>query len=159
MGADHQHRSATVDQVLDRFRAVGGRVTSARRAIVTVVLSGDTHQHLTADEIGRRVQTEHPDLALSTVYRSLDALTELGVLEHMHVGHGPAVYHLVEEAHLHLLCTVCGTVLEVEPAALDPFAADILERTGFRMDRLHSAIAGTCADCSGNDAVTIAEHR
>ena len=89
--------SSDVERVLARFRAGGGRVTSARREIVSVVLGGSTHEHLTADEIGRRVQLRHPEMALSTVYRSLDALADLGVLEHVHMGHGPAVYHLIDE--------------------------------------------------------------
>jgi len=72
------HTHSDVDTVLEKFRANGGRVTTARREIVSVVLGGTEHEHLTADEIGRRIQDEHPEIALSTVYRSLDALAEAG---------------------------------------------------------------------------------
>lgn len=144
----HTRVGGDVDAVLQKFRANGGRVTTARREIVSVVLGGTAHEHLTADEIGRRIQADHPEIALSTVYRSLEALTGLGVLEHVHMGHGPSVYHLVEDAHVHLLCIRCGAVGEIDPTALDPLAAEVERRTGFVMEPLHSAITGTCAQCA-----------
>ena len=101
-----------------------------------------------ADEIGRRIQDEHPEIALSTVYRSLDALAELGVLEHVHMGHGPAVYHLTHERHVHLVCRGCGVVLELTDDALTDVAAEIERTTGFVIEPSHFAINGRCADCA-----------
>jgi len=142
------HTHSDVDTVLEKFRANGGRVTTARREIVSVVLGGTEHEHLTADEIGRRIQDEHPEIALSTVYRSLDALAELGVLEHVHMGHGPAVYHLTHERHVHLVCRGCGVVLELTDDALTDVAAEIERTTGFVIEPSHFAINGRCADCA-----------
>lgn len=142
------HSHSDVDTVLEKFRANGGRVTTARREIVAVVLGGTEHEHLTADEIGRRIQDEHPEIALSTVYRSLDALAELGVLEHVHMGHGPAVYHLTHERHVHLVCRGCGAVLELPDDALVDLTAQIEGSTGFVIEPSHFAINGRCADCA-----------
>ena len=142
----HRH-TASVDDVLDKFRSNGGRITAARREIVAVLLGGTAHEHLTADEIGRRVQRHHPEIALSTVYRSLEALADLGVLEHVHMGHGPAVYHLVDERHLHLVCKRCGVVIEVDDSALDALAAELQRRTGFAIEPRHFAINGLCRTC------------
>lgn len=142
------HSHSDVDTVLEKFRANGGRVTTARREIVSVVLGGTEHEHLTADEIGRRIQDEHPEIALSTVYRSLDALAELGVLEHVHMGHGPAVYHLTHERHVHLVCRGCGVVLELTDDTLTDVAAEIERTTGFVIEPSHFAINGRCADCA-----------
>lgn len=78
---------------------------------------------------------------------SLDVLAELGVLEHVHMGHGPAVYHLTHERHVHLVCRGCGVVLELTD--------DVHRR---RRDRTHDRIRhraqpllqinGRCADCA-----------
>ena len=126
--------------------------------VAVVVFSTTTHREpppmpndlptLTADEIGRRIQDEHPEIALSTVYRSLDALAELGVLEHVHMGHGPAVYHLTHERHVHLVCRGCGVVLELTDDALTDVAAEIERTTGFVIEPSHFAINGRCAACA-----------
>ena len=54
-----------------------------------------------------KIQQQHPEVHLSTVYRTLDSLEKLGIVEHTHVGHGPAVYH-VGVTHQHLVCEECG---------------------------------------------------
>lgn len=139
--------TAAVDAVLAKFRLNGGRVTSARRAIVSTLLGGDVHEHLTADEVAHRIQRTSPEIAVSTVYRSLEALESLGVLEHLHVGHGPTVYHLVDESHLHLICKQCGTVTEMDDTTLQALGDEIHRRHGFAIEPRHFAINGLCVNC------------
>ncbi|MEI2653910.1 MAG: transcriptional repressor [Microthrixaceae bacterium] len=76
------------------------------------------------------------------------ALAELGVLEHVHMGHGPAVYHLTHERHVHLVCRGCGVVLELTDDALTDVAAEIERTTGFVIEPSHFAINGRCAACA-----------
>lgn len=137
-----------MDDVLARLRAAGGRATPARRAIVEVLVGGDDHQHLTADEVAARVQEVLPDVALSTVYRSMEALEALGFVEHLHLGHGPTVYHLADEHHLHLVCEGCGAVTEVPDSTLDAIGAEIRRRHRFRIEPRHFALSGRCAGCA-----------
>ena len=138
-----------VDDVLAGIRAAGGRATPARRAIVEVLVGGSRHQHLTADEVARQVQGVLPDVALSTVYRSMEALEELGFVEHLHLGHGPAVYHLADEQHLHLVCESCGAVTELPESTLDAIGEEIRNRHGFRIEPRHFALSGSCEGCAG----------
>ena len=133
--------------MLAGIRAAGGRATPARRAIVEVLVGGRGHQHLTADEVARRVQEVLPDVALSTVYRSMEALEELGFVEHLHLGHGPAVYHLADEPHLHLLCEGCGGVTELPASTLDAIGGEIRRRHAFQIEPRHFALAGRCEGC------------
>ena len=137
-----------VDDVLDGIRAAGGRATPARRAIVEVLVGGSRHQHLTPDEVARRVQGVLPDVALSTVYRSMEALEELGFVEHLHIGHGPAVYHLADEQHLHLVCESCGAVTELPESTLDAIGEEIRKRHRFRIEPRHFALSGLCERCA-----------
>ncbi len=134
--------------MLAKFRANGGRITSARRAIVTTLLGGQGHHHLTADEVVRDIQRTDPEIAVSTVYRSLEALEQLGVVEHIHVGHGPTVYHLADERHLHLVCKSCGTVIEMPDSTLSALGREIRRRHGFTIEPRHFAINGLCESCS-----------
>ena len=137
-----------VDDVLAGIRAAGGRATPARRAIVEVLVGGTRHQHFTADEVAQRVQAVLPDVAISTVYRSMEALEELGFVEHLHIGHGPAVYHLADEQHLHLVCEVCGAITELPESTLDAIGAEIRRRHKFHIEPRHFALSGRCQQCA-----------
>ena len=98
------------DRIFSQLRARGGRITAARRALVTALLEADAH--VTADDLATLVQAAHPEVHRSTIYRTLDALEQLGIVDHVHLGHGRAVYHLADDPHNHLVCEVCGAVVE-----------------------------------------------
>src|SRR5205085_9583757 len=100
--------------ILDRLRASGGRITSTRRALVNALFEHGGHP--TAEDLAAMVQARHPDVAQSTIYRILDDLEHLGEVQHTHLGHGPAVYHLAEAAHPHLVGEDCGLVQELDRA-------------------------------------------
>ncbi len=134
-----------VDTILARLAANGGRRTASRQAIVEAVLQSGSH--LTADEIARRVQKRFPSVNISTVYRTLDALEELGVVDHVHLGHGRAIYHLADDAHQHLVCERCESVEELPSAKLRGFLSMLDREFGFDVDRGHFAIVGLCRSC------------
>jgi len=134
-------------RILDRLRERGGRVTTPRRAIVTELLGAGGH--VTADELASAVQAKHPDVHLSTIYRCLDTLQELGVIDHVHLGHGRAVYHLADETHQHLMCEVCGTVTEVPDAVFADLGARLLSEYDFSIRSRHFAVLGRCQSCQG----------
>jgi Fur family ferric uptake transcriptional regulator len=82
------------------------------------------------------------------VYRTLETLSELGVVQHVHVGHGTTTYHLAgAEPHLHAQCGRCGTVLDLPGRLLDDVAAQLLAEHGFALDPSHVALSGVCARC------------
>jgi Fe2+ or Zn2+ uptake regulation protein len=136
-----------LDAILALIRERGGRVTIPRRAIVSALLAASP-AHTTADELADKVQADHPDIHRSTVYRTLETLTELGVVDHVHLGHGPAVFHLTDDPHHHLICGRCGTVVEVPSSMLASLRRRIAERYGFELDAKHFALAGRCAACA-----------
>ena len=144
MGA---HAMERMDEILDLLRTDGGRVTPARRAVVQILL--DTHDHISAEDIAARVQRDLPDVAPSTVYRTLDVLERLGQVEHVHLGHGPSMYHLSERVHVHLMCRSCGRVIELPETYLDGLAAKLAAEHGFALEPRHFALLGRCADCGG----------
>ena len=134
-----------LEHLLELVRANGGRVTTSRRAILTALL--ETGPHVTADELAAYVQRRHPDVHLSTIYRTLDTLTGLGVLDHVHLGHGRAVFHMADEAHQHLVCARCGRVVEAPEEVFRDVARRIQHEYGFSLDLGHFALSGRCRAC------------
>jgi len=122
-------------------------LTTPRRVIATAFL--DAGGHITVEELTETVQLIHPEIAMSTVYRTMEALEEQGAVEHLHLGHGPAVYHLTDEGHHHLVCQRCGLVVEVPDVRLAAFSEQIREEFGFRIEARHFALPGMCEECAG----------
>ena len=134
-----------LEEILDMLRARGGRITTPRRAIITALLRSGGH--ITADELTDQIQADYPDVHLSTIYRCLDTLQELGIVDHVHLGHGRAIFHLADEAHQHLMCDVCSTVIEVPDALFADLAERLQADYGFAIRPRHFALLGRCADC------------
>jgi Fe2+ or Zn2+ uptake regulation protein len=128
------------------IREQGERVTTARRALVTALVQA--RGHVTADDLAALVQKAQPDVHLSTIYRSLDALERIGVVDHVHLGHGRAVYHLSDEPHQHLVCEVCGAVVEVPDATFADLGSTLRRRYGFTIRPNHFAVLGRCRACA-----------
>ena len=128
------------------IRDHGGRVTTARRALVTALVHA--RGHVTAEDLAALVQKAQPDVHLSTIYRSLDALERIGVVDHVHLGHGRAVYHLADEPHQHLVCEVCGAVVEVPDATFAELSDTLRQRYGFTIRPNHFAVLGRCRACA-----------
>lgn len=135
------------EEILASLQAGGARVTSARRAVLRALVEAD--QHVTADDIAAAVQEHLPDVHRSTIYRTLEALEELGVVDHVHLGHGRAVYHLADDRHQHLVCESCGTVVEVPDTLFEPLRKRALDGYGFTIQPHHFAVLGRCGPCAG----------
>jgi Fe2+ or Zn2+ uptake regulation protein len=147
----HDDIDERVHDTLDALRARGGRLTTGRRAIVHALMTVNDH-HVTAEDIAEIVQSSHPDVHLSTVYRTLDSLEQLGIVDRVTLGQGGAVYHLVDHAHHHLVCDMCGSVVEVPREILDALARRLSSRYGFAVSPSHIAIPGRCRDCLTRNA-------
>jgi Fur family ferric uptake transcriptional regulator len=133
------------------LKARGMRLTPQRVRILDAVRALD---HATPDGLAAAVGRDGgPALSLSTIYRNLDALEEVGMVSHTHLDHRSPTYHLSEHAdHLHLVCLTCGLVIESTLATADPFVGNLLTRHGFVADVKHMAIHGWCAACSAGAA-------
>ncbi|MDP9006720.1 MAG: transcriptional repressor [Actinomycetota bacterium] len=134
-----------LEKALELLRARGGRVTSARRAVLSALL--DHEEHASAEALAEVVHASHPDVHLSTVYRTLDAFEQLGVVTHVHLGHGRAVYHLTDEIHHHAVCDRCGSVVQLPLALFAQLHDRLRDDFGFEVDAHHFALAGRCASC------------
>jgi len=139
---------ALLHAVAHRFRLRGERMTRPRRAVLTVLARDGGH--LSADAIYTGVAALDPAVHRASVYRTLEALSELGIVQHLHGTHGGAAYHLIGTpgAHVHGQCGACGVVVDLPADLLDDVAARVATEAGFLLDPTHVALSGTCAACT-----------
>jgi Fur family ferric uptake transcriptional regulator len=124
----------------------GLRMTPQRQLILDAVVS--MRGHISADQVYQHVVRVFPDVNISTVYRTLEVLEELGWVRHTHFHAGVAQYQRTDEApHHHMVCSRCGTDAELDLDLLEPLAAELERRYGFEADLAHSAIVGVCSTC------------
>jgi Fur family ferric uptake transcriptional regulator len=134
---------------MERIRESGGRITQSRRMVVEKILASGDH-HVTAPELIEAMREVDPEFHESTVYRVLERLTDLHVVEPVQVHSGPTIFHLTDKAHTHhhLLCTECGSVTQTEGALLDDVAHQVARHHGFVMQVDSPAtLPGRCAAC------------
>jgi Fur family ferric uptake transcriptional regulator len=138
-----------VTQVLQRIHDSGGRLTTTTRVIVSLL--AEPGRHLTAEDLIGEIDRATPGVAASTVYRVLQRLEDLGLLEHVHCGGSAAFYHLVEHGHAHLVCTSCGEITDLShdaAEALRRFEHATRTVQGFVVDAHHAALLGRCERCA-----------
>ncbi|WP_328827556.1 Fur family transcriptional regulator [Streptomyces ureilyticus] len=132
------------------LRQRGYRLTPQRQLVLEAV---DSLEHATPDDILVEVRKTASGVNISTVYRTLELLEELGLVSHAHLGHGAPTYHLADRHHhLHLVCRDCRNVIEADVSVAADFTAQLRESFGFDTDMKHFAIFGRCEDCTGKSA-------
>jgi len=128
------------------LRARGYRLTPQRQLVLEAV---DKLEHSTPDDILAEVRRTAGGVNISTVYRTLELLEELGLVSHAHLGHGAPTYHLADRHHhIHLVCRDCTEVIEADLSVAEGFTARLRETFGFETDMRHFAIFGRCGKCS-----------
>jgi Fur family ferric uptake transcriptional regulator len=128
-----------------QLRERGYRLTPQRQLVLEAVRELG---HSTPDEIAAAVKAKAPAVNLSTVYRTLELLAELGLVTHTHLGHGPPTYHSADaDDHVHLVCHRCGEVIPVDSAVVIPLAGTLRADHAFEMDMSHCVVHGVCAGC------------
>ena len=109
--------------------------------------------HATPDEVLTQVRSVADGVNISTVYRTLELLEELGLVRHAHLGSGSPTWHPADHAaHLHLVCHTCGSVTEADLELADGLRGKSSCRPCVPTDMEHFAIYGTCASCADLNA-------
>lgn len=135
-----------IESTKDQIRARGFRVTPQRMAIMYILQQAGSH--LTPTEIAERMNQTLPGVNDATVYRTLNFLSEQGFILPAHIGGGQLVYEIAGHDHHHLICRVCGRSHEIDHELLIDLYKEFEERTGFRIDNVHTTFFGLCPDCA-----------
>lgn len=136
----------TPEQAADALRAHGCRVTQPRLAVLRALLEhGGT---IDATRLTELAQVHEPGIHEATVYRTVKVLTEVGIANHVHAGHGPSLVRLAGNEQLVAICRDCGAISSVPAAAVDALVDDVESSTGFVLEPGHFALEGVCATCA-----------
>jgi Fur family transcriptional regulator, ferric uptake regulator len=142
----HDHPSSSGDWQAT-LRSKGYRLTPQRELVLSAV---DRLGHATPDEILGAVREESQAVNISTVYRTLELLEELGLVRHAHITDRAPTYHsAAAPEHVHLVCRECKSITEVSPEVVAPLIATLRAEHGFVTDVGHLTIFGTCERCAG----------
>jgi len=123
------------------------RLTKQRAAVMRALNDGS---HLSAETILDRVRSELPGVSLGTIYRTLDILREIGLVQAFSFGGSAARYEATLEKHHHLLCQQCRALTNVPADGVSQIAREIAERAGYREVDFALTITGVCTNCSKN---------
>lgn len=124
----------------------GYRLTESRRAVVEIVAA--SARALTPLEVFDLARVAHPDLGLVTVYRTLEKLEELHLIQRVHQPGGCQAFLAAGQGHQHLLlCQKCGRAVLFEGDDLEPLFAAIARKTGYVIQEHWLQLFGLCQDC------------
>jgi Fur family transcriptional regulator, ferric uptake regulator len=137
----------SVEDVVNALRETGHRVSTPARLVIEGLFAADGP--VSAERLAEGAATGGPALELTSVYRNLERLESLGVVSHVHVGHGAGLYALARGSDReYLVCERCGRVTGVEPAALDEVRETVRRVFGYHARFRHFPIHGHCAECA-----------
>jgi Fur family ferric uptake transcriptional regulator len=139
--------AATMHAALGALRAHGMRVSTARRIVLEALFAAD--EPVTADAIARGLDGRLPPSDVASVYRNLDTLARLGLVEHLHAGHGPGLWFLaVRGGGVWTACERCGRHERLAGDGAARLRALVREATGLDASFGHFALVGTCERCA-----------
>ena len=128
------------------LRAKGYRLTPQRQLVLESV---GALGHGTPEEIVTAVRRTASGVNISTVYRTLELLEELGLVQHTHLGHGAPTYSVAgDDDHVHLVCRDCAEVEEASATLIANVVTRLAKEKGFSVDVGHFAVFGRCRNCT-----------
>ena len=140
---------ASAESLLDRMQARGLRMTHQRRLLAELLESAD--EHLDAEEVYRRARSRDPEIHRATIYRTLNTLKKLGLVDELDLMHVKGDRHYYEirprTLHIHLVCMACGDVEEPGGRFWEEIKAKVQRETGFQPDVVRVEIGGRCKNC------------
>jgi Fur family ferric uptake transcriptional regulator len=139
-------RAPSLGAALGALRARGMRVSLARRQVLEILF--EENGPVTADALAGRI----PGSDVASVHRNLSVLEEVGLVRHVHLGHGAGRYVLAETSTEYIVCDGCGDHHAVAPARLDDVRSLIEHEFGFSARFTHFPIVGLCANCKEHHA-------
>jgi Fur family transcriptional regulator, ferric uptake regulator len=126
------------------LRARGLRLTAQRQLVLEAVYQLG---HATPEQVHHAVTEVAAGVNITTIYRTLELLEELELVKHAHLGHGAPAYRPADDDHIHVVCHVCGSVIDAPDDLVDALVERLHDENGFTLDRSHFTVFGRCASC------------
>jgi len=144
-----RHRTLPSDGLLERMKASGVRLTGQRKILADLLENAE--EHLDAESVYQRAKAKDATIHRATVYRTLNKLKKLGLVDELDLMHVSGERHYYEirpsTLHIHLVCTACKRVDEPDEAFWDDLKRRVENENGFRPEVVRVEMAGLCAAC------------
>lgn len=134
-----------------------GLKVTRQRLVVLEAIASCPEEHLTAEEIFALVKGNCPDIGLATVYRTIQLLNELHLIDRINFDDGFVRYEIgtvsdseQKHRHHHLICLKCGKVISFRDDLLEELEGKIADTTGFSVVNHEVKLYGFCKECGGN---------
>jgi Fur family ferric uptake transcriptional regulator len=137
--------AATPTAAVGALRARGLRVSAARRLVLEALYTSEGP--VSAEDIAGGLHGQLPPSDLGSVYRNLDTLETVGLVQHVHMGHGPGLYALAGRHRAWAVCESCGCCVTLDEATAEHVRQAVQSATGFDARFSHFPIVGVCATC------------
>lgn len=144
-----RHRACAAEQIFDQYLQSTHRRRTQERMMV-LSCSESMKGHFTAEDVANQLQAGHNNVALATVYSTLDLLTHCGILTARHFDSGVTYYEKASTPHMHLVCTVCGKIRDLRDASIDAIVAN-RRFSSFTPTRYAMTVYGLCGACAKAD--------
>jgi Fur family transcriptional regulator, ferric uptake regulator len=146
-------RRPLIEEFRAYLRAHNLPVTPQRVAVAEVLLLRD--RHFSAEEIGQELEKEGVTVGTATIYRTLEVLVRSGLVVERDFGEGFRRFESARDMpqHEHVLCTVCGRVVEFQDERLERMTTLIAESKGYARQRHRLVIYGVCDTCRSGRTV------
>ena len=129
------------------------RVTEPRRAVAQLV--ADQLGHFSAADLIAEANARRLDVGRATIFRTLDVLADLDLVERIDLPSGEHAYVACEPSHHHhVVCSRCGRSQDIDDAGLRAVVRDVARRTGYRIDEHRLELFGLCPECQGAEPAT-----
>ncbi len=137
-------QSATLLRQLDH---AGYRLTGPRRTIVEMIASGD--ERFTSAQLWSSVQQAAPSVGRATVFRTLDLLTALGILQRVHLDDAGCHSYVLcgRSHHHHIVCSNCNKVQDFAQSEVESLLTKLGNKYGFKVEGHQIEVYGRCKDC------------
>jgi Fur family ferric uptake transcriptional regulator len=137
---------ASVTSALGALRAGGHRISAARRLVLEALFAADGPA--SADRLAGGLGGRLPGSDLASLYRNLETLAEAGIVEHLHVPHGPGLFVLTGRAEAWAACEACGRIEALDRKAAARLREAVRGATGFEAGLAHFPLVGVCPACA-----------
>ena len=133
-------------EIVSAFETAGYRLTGPRRALAALIASHGGH--FTAEDLLGESRRRRLGVTRATIFRSLDVLADLGVVERLDLPSGEHAFVTCEPAHHHhVVCSACGRTTGVADPGIERMAEAIGRETGYRIDAHRLELFGLCPAC------------
>ncbi len=135
--------------IIEALRSKGYKATPQRIAICKIALG--SREHPSPQKIYTEIKKTHPTVSLATVYSTLNILKEGGLIQELNFPQGPTRYDPNLQAHINLVCTNCGKIIDIDDPAAKEFMRRVAKKAEFTPTTQRLDIVGVCHQCAIRD--------